>query len=557
MPGSEAKILAHRREVGVDLYRAKTDLYWLAGKLGYYWSFEEECGLTDSFHKPECARFDRLRDHPKIGFFAARGSHKTTILECLCCQEILRNKDICVLICHAIDEEVEKTVQGIGNLILKNEWFRAMLAASHGKPASPVPSKTGKWLGANKFTILSRSKYNKQPTVLGKGAGSEITGAHVDLIFLDDIIARRTLLNSQIPEIKRWLQNTIMPVAKKGTKKARIRVFGTRWAEDDPYGDMIASEDWDTVVRGSLESIEEVEHDDGSVKQVRVIDRAHGKPVHYGPVKGDPVGLKHAMKSIKSDMADMRQDFDPQMQNDPSPAGEKPWVASECEHRITLKEARGNGTVFVLSDPAPAKTGSFGGQGESERKDGTKDFWANCVVKIRPNGSRQEIILLDGTYSREWSKDEGFDEICRLAKKWGTPLVGMESTGQAIALYMEDLRRAARKMGCSYHPVRLLHTYRGKNQYFASLTSRAKSDEFLIADSVPPDFLDEFLEQARHWRPLGPGKNGLKYDDVANAVSFATDTGLQEYAPKVEMFDPFDEMYEDEQPQMRSRYCAV
>jgi hypothetical protein len=476
---------------------------------------------------------DGLREHPRVGNFWPRWHLKTTILTIgLAVQEILRNPDITILICHAVDEEVEKMISEIVNHFRANERLRAL------RPEIMPARNAVRWFKTNQLTVR-REKFSRQPTVLGRGAGAEITGAHVDLILLDDIIGRRTIEDSALPKIASWYRNTVVPVLNPG---GRIRVVGTRWHTDDIYGTFLDSRDWDCMVRAALETDSQPDY--------------KGSPVLYGPPGGQPAALKR-MELLR---ADMGPDFSPQMMNDPSPAGEKPWDASRCEHYVSMKEMvryGGPAVRFVLSDPAPAKVGSFDDD-RKKRLDGSKDFWATAVVEIRTHESRQEIILLDGVHSRDWGRDEGFEQICRLMKKWATPYVALESTGQAIALYEDDLRQSARKVGTPYTFVKLANTYKGKNVQFRGLADKALRDEFLICETVPPDFLRTFLDQAREWRPLSSGRNSLKYDDVANCVSFSVDPALQEYAPQPMLRDPFDALDEELEGSVAySRYCGV
>ena len=521
-----------------DLERGKRDLYWLCSEvLEYEWNPQLKKGMVEHFHKPLCTWWSGHEKETDVGVFLERGGLKTTIFtigDIL--QQFLIDPNIAIQVIHAVEDKAFEIVDEVRNKIATNKRYRAML----GQYAPSPQSKS--WYKAERL-ILNRTRYQRSPSLRGAGVNTEITGAHVQRFYLDDVIARSTIENSQIPKVKSWLQNTLESVLDPGGK---LRVVGTRWDIDDPYQIMIDDRHFKTLVVPCKTS-------DGTI--YGEMDYK-GKPVYYGPSKGD---YDDKIKRLRRLERKMLADFAPQMMNDPSPAGEKPWVPSTCEHYITLKEAAGTGTVFVLSDPAPAKTGSFGGQKELERKDGTKDYWATCVVKIRAHGQRQEVILLDGSFSQSWSKDDGWEEVCRLAKKWNTPFMCFEGTGQAIALYEEDLRLTARRMGVGYNPLKLKNTYKGKNQYFASLASKAERDEFLMCETVPDEFREEFLKQARNWRPIGTGKNALKFDDVANCVSFATDPGLREWSPTIDVKDPWsgieDEEY-DNAPAM-TRYCGI
>jgi len=511
--------------------RAESDLYFLCAKvLGYEWSPALQRGMTEGFHYELCKRMDRLRGHPRVGTFCARWHLKTTVFTIgLAVQEILRNPDVTILISHAVDEEVEKIVSEIANQFQANKELRRLAPEI-------VPAVNNKrWSKSNQFTVR-RTKFSRQPTVLGRGAGAEITGSHVDMILLDDIIGRRTIEDSALPKIASWYRNTVLPVLNPG---GRIRAVGTRWHHDDLWGKFIGDPAWDCVVRGALE--------------VEGKPDESGEPVLWGPgTEVVPGGIEAARGRLELLRSEMGPDFPPQMQNDPSPAGEKPWDRAACEHFVTLKESAGQGTLIVLSDPAPAKTGSIDARGAKARGDGSKDDWATCVVKVRRRGLRREVILLDGRKSKDWDVDAGFDVICDLKRKWHVQKHAVEATGQAIALYEHTHRQAARRAGVSFSPVKLEGTYRGqaKNSYFAALASLAKNDEFLIcAETCDKEFLEAFLAQAREWRPLDNGGNGLRYDDCANVVSFATDPAIISLAPIVpedHTWSPFQRLDRDE-----------
>ena len=209
----------HREER--QLERAKSDLYWLGTYiLGYSWSPSKQIGMTRDFHWPLCQRMDSLREHPRVLTLTARGHLKTTIFTvALAIQEILRDPDITILVCHAVEEEAQKILSEITDHFRGNHKLRKL------RPEIMPAPNSKKWWGASDMTVR-RTKFSRQATVMAKGAGSELTGAHVDLIFLDDVIARRTIENSELPKIASWYRNTALPVLNPS---GRIRAVGTRW----------------------------------------------------------------------------------------------------------------------------------------------------------------------------------------------------------------------------------------------------------------------------------------------------------------------------------------
>ena len=514
-----------------ELKRCQTDLYYLCSEvLNYKWNPEKQQGVTEAFHGPLCARMDRLVGHPRVLTLAPRRTLKTTVFTIgLAVLEILRDPDVTIMIPHAVEDEAQKIVAEITDHFRNNERLRKL-------EPSMMPQTRGKWwFGAGKMTVR-RGSYKRQPTVMGVGAGSEITGAHVDVILPDDIIGRRTIENSELPKIHAWWQNTALPVLNNN---GRVRAVGTRWHPDDIWATFLASPGWDCLVRAASEI-------DGAP------DYTLQNPVHYGPEKG---GRKKAIDRLVMAKDEMKGDFDPQMMNDPSPAAEKPWDKETCEHVVDSKYIAGSGIVYLIHDPAPAKIGSLDAMGAKTRGDGTKDFWSIAVVKLRLNGDRKEIIWIDGAQSRDWDLDSGLRKGCELMRKWGCKRVAIEATGTSIAIYNARLRDIAREEGVKFTPIELEGTYKGKQLRFGVLCSRARADEFLIGETVPSDVRQAFLDQAREWRSLESGRNGLKHDDMADVVSYATDPAISRYEMSEKMMEwsPYRTVDEDG-PSTGSRY---
>ena len=523
----------HRR-----LRKAQTNLYWLATEvLGYSL-------LTPEFHKPILDEWDarrKLRAQGKWNFneleMWARDYYKTTARIAQIIQDILNNSNVAIMVSHAVEEKAGEMVEEIAHHIQKNKELRSL--APEG--AFPAYNKA-KFMVKHpspQFTV-NRSTYKRHPTVRGKGAGSEITGGHCEIIYPDDIIGYNTIRDNQMPHIRNWHGLTVRNVLRTGI--GYELATGTHWDPEDIYMDWRKNPRW--------------------VHRIRACYETDGKP----DWKGAPV--LYTRQQIEDKRADMTEwQFAAQMMNDPIPASERIWDSTVCEHAITPEEATGPGRLVVLSDPAPKGVGSLSGKMERERKDDTKNYWATCVEKLRVHGNRQEIILLDAQASKEWTKDDGFDEIAEFAKFWNTNLVGVEVTGQAIALYEEDLKKSARHVGARITPIKLAWTYLGKKNYFEHLASRAMRTEFLYVEPIRGfqrdyrkyrEFLEIFFEQARTMRFHG-GRPAVKFDDHYNVVSFGTDAALQQFAPKPHNVSPLDRLeHEEHTPyRQRTRYTSL
>jgi hypothetical protein len=537
---------AHKEELRRErLARCKRDLWFLATdvlKRGWNPAVGGEDspfpgkGLTEELHKPLFAWSDARRNELSVGYWGPRWHHKTEQIIAEIIQDILIDPCTSDGYFHSVDALAAVLIAEVGWHLQHNPEVRKLEPIGvddDGKPYNILPARNAKrFMNAEQLTVR-RHRFSRFPTLFGAGAGSEISGRHMRKAYLDDIITLRTIQNSELPKIATWYQSNLMPVVDDGI----IRVRATRWHPDAIYESWIASPDWHSVVLpaclpATMDFMEDPSVIDWSSDKIML-------PAEYKLQEGIPVyGPRSYRETQRKKLIyferEMKADFPAQMMNDPSPAAEKPWDASKCEHYIGIQEYGRvpRGTRFVLGDPAPAKVGSLDLTGARVRADGSKDEWAWQVVELRANGTKQEIVWLDGTASYDWTRDEGFEEGCRLAKKWGTPFVAMESVGQSIALYEDDLRRAARKTGTALTIVKLANTYKGKNVQFSALCSRAERDELLILDTIPEEFRAGTLHQCREWRALDSGRNALKYDDRANALSFACDPALQEYAPQ-------------------------
>lgn len=487
--------------------------------------------LSIAFHKPILDNWDRMRRLRSKG----KGKHlltllsrefcKTTALKWQTIQDYLCNPQETVVWWHAVEEKAEESCYWISSELQHNKELRRLF------PAGSLPSEKAKKFISGKQFDLPANKSSHSSSFRAYGWSSEATGGHCSRGKLDDIIARSTIEDNLLPKVERWYQNTVCNVVQAN---GWMDAIGTRWDLNDQYAKWMRSDYWQFTLRAALEK--------------------DGRPSK----DGEPTFMD--MPLLKRKMDEMGPDFDPQMQNDPSPPGEKPWKA-ECERFMPKKEAEAaRGYVVVITDPAPATVGSFG-QAISMGRDsgGIKDEWATCVLKLRRVGDRREIILLDGDSSKDWSVDDGFERMARLAYRYRARAAAIENVGQAIATYEKEWDLARRKNGVSCRRVDLETTYRGKNARFAILSSRAAAGEFFISEGCSKNFLDSFLDQARTWRPLPGGRNGLRQDGCADVTSYGCDSGLANLYEDVpidtEAWSPFH-VPEKESHLYQSRYFA-
>lgn len=500
--------------------------------------------LTEDFHKPMMDDMDRWHDKRRRGLVLkhngeiwSRDYFKTTVREVECVRDYLEDPKTTITWWHAVEDKAVEAGVNVGRYFMENEELRKL------RPDMMPSKRMKKWASASGFRFAANK--DRAASMRMYGAGSEATGGHSKIGILDDIIGLNDIEDNLMPKKRRWYGSTVSNVIR--TRGGVIRMTGTRWDLHDIYSDWLKSSKWNIRVRGCYET--------------------EGKP----DWKGQPVLYTRDEIETKAEKM-TRYEFSCQMMNDPLPEGDRAWNQSQCEHFCTIREASGPGRIFVLSDPAPRDAGSLSGTGEKERGDASKDWWSICVVKIVARGQRQQMILLDGVHSQDWSTGQGLDEACRLMSKWGTNLFFNESYGGLGADYSERMFERAKLANVSVYRNKKgklprfndSHASGAKNHRFEALCDAAREANVLICETVPEDFLHGdgdktgALTQARQWRALHRGRNTLRFDDDADVWSRCTDSALQEFAPKPDMtgWDPFDVEDEDGHEQQRTKYLG-
>lgn len=496
-----------------ELERCKRSLWYLATEKLH------RDKLTVDFHKPMMDQMDERRALRRAGKlvqneaeFWARDYFKTTVRECQVIQDWLWEPLQTMIWWHDVEDRAIEAGSDIAGHFQKNKEFRKMVPE-----LCPAPLAKRFYSGGELRLPINRRALSKPPSLRCFGRGSEATGGHSDVGYLDDIIGLNAILDNEMPKVRLWLGASVTNVIET---TGYLLATGTRWDEFDVYSDWLKSGLWLCRVRGCYET-------DGAPDW-------NGQPVLYS---------RALIERKRAGMSEW--EFASQMMNDPRPSGEMLWQGAACEHYTTLGEIRQyEGRIFVFTDTAPANVGSMDAHGEKDRRDGTKNAWTVCAVKIQTNGERQEIVLLDLQGSKDWSIDEGFDAVCTMARKWHTGLIGYERVGNADEFFQKNLLAASRRVGlASMTPFEMTATYDGKRPRFAMLASKAFRQEFLIAESVPAGSLQVFLEEARAVRFLG-ARNTARFDDYYDVVSFACDPAVQRYSPQPDfMYDRDEDDY--------------
>jgi hypothetical protein len=581
------------------LARCRRDLWHLTAEvLGYRWNPEAGKygkGLTEALHRPICEWYDYHREDSFVGLWMQRFLHKTTLAVGQITQDYLIDPSICLLYFHAVDDEASKVNKEVRQHILQNDVLRALdpviarYPEGHvnaGKPGRIFPQKRKggtRWYTEDAFTIVNRPVYRRFQTLLAKGAGSEVTGAHGDKAYLDDVIARKDVENGTVSKKQDWYENTVLPVVDDMI----IRASGTPWGDWGMYIDWQQDPDWYTMVIPGATEEGWVEYQGKHFPDLRrALEKKYGpnwldeRHISLEPdyslqfcMGAPPDDLERQRSRLKVLKRQMKANFGPQILCDPSPPESRIWSASTHEHTLPAEEfkTRRNHRLVVLTDPAPAGSGSLSGDGEKQRKDGTKDAWAICVVAGCIHGDREELVLVDGISSKVWEDAPGYDVVAHYCRHWRTPYVAGERVPSLPAEHVpKQIRKAARRVGARVSTIDLEWTYHGKKNYFTTLATKAKEAEFLILPPTPglqrnvaayQAFLKTMLDQARRMRFTDSGRPAIPHDDEYNVVAFGTDPAIERLFPRLQIQQlgshPLDDDPEDDEVSYRSRYCLT
>lgn len=165
----------------------------------------------------------------------SRGLWKSrTISEASTILRILQNPDVSVLIRHFDEEIAARIVRGITEHFTKNPYFRYVFPEF-----CPPLGQEKRYSSVKSFTCPARRLARAEPTVLGEGLNSTVTGLHFDHIHDDDVETPKSVGREVSDLVRekhwaRWMDWT--QLAERPIEGGRIRgtysMVGTPWHYD-------------------------------------------------------------------------------------------------------------------------------------------------------------------------------------------------------------------------------------------------------------------------------------------------------------------------------------
>jgi hypothetical protein len=518
-----AKSLAHiikQRKLENKRERSKNDLFFLARALDYNL-------ISKEWHGPICAWKDELVDHRRVAYFAPRKSYKSRLQVVEIVQRILRNPEVTILLVHHKLEFANELVIETGDLLMKNENLRELLL-----PENRPNPRAKTWLKTAPTASFKLPGVGgpQHKTLKAASADQDLTGAHPDVIYLDDVISAATIKEKGgIRGIRQWVEHTIIPLLGV---TGLLRVIGTMWSTDDWYHDILKDQGWVWQKRAILET-------DGKPDW-------KGKPIKILVNKRKPRFL--TMEDVEEIKREAKGNFPGQYMNEPVADGMKEWDKDK-EQFVDLDKVRKYiKRIALLIDPS--------GEGAG------KDYFAIGVVGYLDKHRR---VLLDGRASQDWTLDQGLRKAKYLMARWKARLAGVEEplgAGAGAQLIGKRLQNICQRWDddlghIKCKPVSFKSTRKGKQPRFRDLAAiNSNGDLFINNDKhMNKKFLELFLHQVRN----NAGEDTLEFDDVEDAVSYMDDPAILE---NLHLGSPVKSPLEDETTAtphsnvIQTRYCG-
>lgn len=218
--------------------RALTDLYWFDSMvLGY----GDLVPMRPDVHAVMCKFVEKKTGVPELDearfrkITVPREVGKTTLVtQGYAIQRICGNPNISILLCNEKEQNAKDYLAAIKWQFEANELLRTLFP-------EVIPDDLNDTTWSASRIIVKRTTGRKEPTVFVIGVGGTVTGAHPDLIIVDDMISREAMENARagsrqiMEQTNRWIHQ-LEPLVNKGALPFPEIIFiGTRWWYNDCY----------------------------------------------------------------------------------------------------------------------------------------------------------------------------------------------------------------------------------------------------------------------------------------------------------------------------------
>jgi phage terminase large subunit-like protein len=166
----------------------------------------------------------------KLLVLQPRGHGKSLLAISYCLRKICTDRNVSILFISASAGQAEKRVR-----LIKQFLESAKVVEDWGSgDMIPFKGSESKWTSTQLY--VQREGTSVDPTLEAIGSGGKITGAHVDVVIIDDLEDDTTVGSAGVRgKTREWLNATVMPILNQG---GLMLVIGTRKNADDVYAHM-------------------------------------------------------------------------------------------------------------------------------------------------------------------------------------------------------------------------------------------------------------------------------------------------------------------------------
>jgi hypothetical protein len=172
----------------------------------------------------------KINTKKKLLVLSPRGHGKSLLSVSFVLRQLCLNRNASILYISSTAGQAEKRVRLIKQFMdddkIIEDWCQAPYLPFFGPNSKETASQL----------YITRSGKSIDPTLEAVGSGGSVTGAHVDIIIIDDLEDDKTTNSPGLRQKTReWIGATLMPILNQG---GLLLVIGTRKHEDDVYHHM-------------------------------------------------------------------------------------------------------------------------------------------------------------------------------------------------------------------------------------------------------------------------------------------------------------------------------
>jgi len=434
-------------------FRCNHDLKFLCkAVLGYKdWSDNPELHKAIATHLRKPSKFKLFlipRDHLKSSIITKGAS----------IQKVLNNPNIRILLANNTWDNSRKFLGSIAKYLAKGGFLASMFGIF----------ESGQW-NKDEITVKQRTMILDAPTISTTGLEKEQTSQHYDLIIADDLVARENVQTSeQRAKVKDYINSLMALLEPQG----ELWVVGTRWSQDDAYGDLIEEGIWDVLQRSAYTSID---RSAPLFPEKFTLEKLQFLRAKLGPVL---FSCWYMNDPISQEAADFKRE----------------WI------RFYEQGTPHPSSLYLTIDPALSLS---------------RDADYSALV-VAGQFSNRQIRVVDYVRDRFMPSDL-VDAVFKLVNKWGLHRVGIETFAFQKTLKYE-IQRKQRESGHFFQVDELGKRHSGRGEPFLSKEARIRR--------LQPYFEQGLIEVGRNHTELIDELLSFprgKHDDLVDALSYQLD----------------------------------